>query len=154
MMRVTDADTTENDSSGVLRNMLRGAGLSATSLRLGILRRLIAACRPLSHAEIQIDMPDLDRVTLYRTLSAFVEADIAHQVQGLDGALRFCAHTKREGCPANHPHFLCASCGAMICLEDQAMPRIDIPDGCVIESKQFVAYGKCPECSRKDRVKK
>ncbi|GHV32415.1 transcriptional regulator [Synergistales bacterium] len=153
-MCVTDVNAIENEAPSVLKTMLRDAGLSATSLRLGILRCLIAARRPLSHAEIQNDMPGLDRVTLYRTLSAFVEADIAHQVQGLDGVLRFCAHTKREGCPANHPHFLCTLCGAMICLDNQAMPRIDIPDDCVIEGKQFVAYGKCPECARKDRIKK
>jgi Fur family ferric uptake transcriptional regulator/Fur family zinc uptake transcriptional regulator len=131
-----------------LRRMLRGARLKVTPLRLDILGHLISAGRPLSHSDIQSAMPDLDRVTLYRTLESFVEADIAHQVQGLDGTWRFCAHTKSEdGCPGNHPHFLCVSCGLMICLTDQNMPRVGVPDGHEVEGKQFVVYGRCRKCA-------
>ncbi|MDR1472406.1 MAG: transcriptional repressor [Synergistaceae bacterium] len=131
-----------------LRHMLRSARLKVTPLRLDILSHLVEARRPLSHADIQSAMSDLDRVTLYRTLESFVGADIAHQVQGLDGVWRFCAHSKGDGgCPGNHPHFLCVSCGSMICLTDQNMPRVDVPEGHEVEGKQLVVYGKCPKCA-------
>jgi Fur family ferric uptake transcriptional regulator/Fur family zinc uptake transcriptional regulator len=140
-------------SGDVLKKMLRAAGLKITPLRIKVLDYLMSGARPLSHAEIQVMLPDIDRVTLYRTLSAFVDADIAHQVQGLDGMWRFCAHV-REGsvCPGNHAHFLCLSCGVMICLTDQVMPRIDVPEGCIVNGKQLVVYGKCQNCAEGEKI--
>lgn len=135
-----------------LEGMLRTAKLKVTPVRLEILEYLTRMGRPLSHAEIQAVLPDLDRVTLYRTLTSFVEADIAHQVQGIDGMWRFCAHTAAGGeCPGNHPHFLCVDCGAMACLPGQRLPRVDVPEGCVVSGKQFVVYGKCPDCCARER---
>jgi Fur family ferric uptake transcriptional regulator/Fur family zinc uptake transcriptional regulator len=116
---------------------------------------LVDAVGPLSHAEIHAKIPDMDRVTLYRTLSTFVDADIAHQVQGLDGMWRFCAHSRGAGgCPGNHPHFLCTVCGRMTCLLDQSMPRVEVPDECNVHGKQFVAYGICEECLSAKQQKK
>lgn len=130
-----------------LKGILRDAGLKITPVRLEILQFLARAARPLSHADILAHIPHLDRVTLYRTLASFADADIAHQVQGLDGTWRFCAHARRgERCPGNHPHFLCTSCGRMVCLLDQRMPRVDVPEGYGVEGKQFVVYGICEEC--------
>lgn len=136
-------------------NVLRAAGLRVTPLRVSALEILFREGRPLSHTELQKELPDADRVTLYRTLSTFVDVNIAHQVQGLDGAWRFCAHTIHgEGCPGNHPHFLCTRCGAMICLTAQRLPTIGIPDGCLIEGKQLVAYGYCQTCAKSASTKK
>jgi len=134
-----------------LKNILRGAKLRVTPLRLAVLEYLITAGQPLSHTEVQAALPDADRVTLYRTLAVFADADIAHQVQGLDGAWRFCAHHDGgNGCPGGHPHFLCVSCGRMLCLSDQRMPRVEVPDGCEVTGKQLVAYGRCPACLRQE----
>jgi Fur family ferric uptake transcriptional regulator/Fur family zinc uptake transcriptional regulator len=135
--------------------LLKSAGLKVTPPRLDVLKHLTEARRPMSHSELQDALPEMDRVTLYRTLFAFVEADIAHQVQGLDGTWRFCAHLRgTEGCPGNHPHFLCVSCGMMMCLTDQELPRVQIPGGYTVQGKQLVAYGKCPDCTRKETAEK
>ncbi|MDR1508414.1 MAG: transcriptional repressor [Synergistaceae bacterium] len=145
----------DNAIAAKLGGMLRTAGLKTTPPRLDVLKRLIEAVRPMSHSELQDAMPEMDRVTLYRTLSSFVEADIAHQVQGLDGTWRFCSHVRGAvGCPGNHPHFLCVACGMMICLTDQQLPRVHTPEGYTVQGKQLVAYGKCPECAGKESDKK
>jgi Fur family ferric uptake transcriptional regulator/Fur family zinc uptake transcriptional regulator len=113
-----------------------------------ILQFLIERARPLSHAEVRNAMPGMDRVTLYRTLESLVEKGVAHQVQGPDGAWRFCSHKPSgDRCPGNHPHFLCVSCGKMICLTDQFLPRVEVPDRYEVEGKQLVVYGKCSDCS-------
>ncbi len=138
-------------TEATMKSMLKSAKLKVTPPRITVLRCLLEAGRPMSHTEIQERFPDMDRVTLYRTLTAFVEADIAHQVQGLDGMWRFCAHTREEhGCPGNHPHFLCTVCGRMTCLLDQSMPRVAVPEGCDVNGKQLVAYGICSDCLNKD----
>lgn len=136
-----------------LTKILRAAKLRVTPLRLAALEYLAAAGQPLSHTDVQAGLPDADRVTLYRILTAFVETNIAHQVQGLDGAWRFCVHTDEgNGCPGDHPHFLCTTCGRMTCLLDQKMPHVNVPEGCHVEGKQLVAYGKCPACTSGQKI--
>ena len=128
--------------------LLRTAGLRVTVNRLDILKFLMETGRPMSHSEIQEHLPSLDRVTLYRTLACFVSKEVAHQVQGPDGAWRFCAHEPlTEGCPGNHPHFLCSSCGKMFCLTGHRLPRVEVPEGFAVDGKQFVVYGKCAQCA-------
>lgn len=133
-----------------VENLLSGAGLRATRQRVVVLRLLIDKASPLSHGEItaMLDEP-LDKVTLYRTLQTLREANIVHQVQGLDGVWRFCAHDPNsQRCPGNHPHFLCLSCGKMFCLTDQKMPRVEVPEGVTVEGKQLVVYGTCSDCAK------
>lgn len=127
------------------------AGLRITRQRETVLRLMLENGFPMSHAEINgtLDKP-LDKVTLYRTLQALTDAGIVHQVQGLDGAWRFCAHdAEAEGCPGGHPHFLCLGCGKMTCLSNQSIPRVEVPEGVKVDGKQLVVYGYCAECGAK-----
>lgn len=128
--------------------MLSAAKLRNTHQRKVVLQLLIEKGSPLSHSEISSILTEpLDKVTLYRTLQTLTDAGIAHQVQGLDGAWRFCAHDPdSEGCPGDHPHFLCLHCGKMFCLTNQRLPRIEVTEGMSVEGKQLVVYGCCSEC--------
>jgi Fe2+ or Zn2+ uptake regulation protein len=68
-------------SGGLEKNiagLLRTAGLRVTFNRVEILKFLIERGRPLSHADIFEAMPEMDRVTLYRTLSSLVKGGVAH----------------------------------------------------------------------------
>lgn len=130
--------------------ILARAKLRATWQRKTVLELLLKKGYPMSHGEVSAALTEpLDRVTLYRTLQALRDAAIVHQVQGLDGAWRFCAHdTEASGCPGGHPHFLCVSCGRMTCLTDQPLQRIEMPAGVEVEGKQLVVYGRCADCAR------
>jgi len=131
-----------------VEKILSGAGLRMTRQRKLVLTLLLENGSPLSHGEISsmLDEP-LDKVTLYRTLQTLRSASIVHQVQGLDGIWRFCAHDPdTKGCPGDHPHFLCLYCGKMFCLTGQHLPRIEVPEGVTVEGKQLVVYGCCQEC--------
>lgn len=133
-----------------ISKILSGAGLRVTRQRETVLSLLLERGEPMSHAEINSALAEpLDKVTLYRTLQALEAADIVHQVQGPDGAWRFCAHDMgTKGCPGGHPHFLCLACGRMTCLKDQEIPRVEVPEGVRVEGKQLVVYGRCAECRR------
>ena len=132
-----------------IEKILSGAGLRTTRQRRVILELLFRHGSPMSHSEILSMIDDhLDRVTLYRTLDTLKNSGIVHQVQGIDGVWRFCAHEQDlDGCPGDHPHFLCLSCGKMFCLPDQKMPRVAVPEGMQVEGKQLVVYGTCPDCA-------
>ena len=135
--------------------ILNSAGLRSTKQRKVVLDLLVAKGEPLSHSEISSMLTEpLDRVTLYRTLQTLRTSAIVHQVQGLDGVWRFCAHDiDSASCPGDHPHFLCLHCGKMFCLTDQKMPRIEVPQGMTVEGKQMVVYGCCANCSPAEKIK-
>ena len=137
------------------REMLREKGMRVTELRRKVLELLAEDGNPMSHMEIferlALEGRVPDRVTLYRMLNAFTTMQLVHRIRGTDGTMRFSLHKpRRTECPGNHPHFLCRTCGRMICLYGQQLPRIDVPEGNLIEGKQMLVFGICAAC-RKDK---
>ena len=133
------------------RDRLHAAGLRATAGRVAALVAIEAADRPLTHAELSAlpGLAELDPITLYRLLDAFAERGLVHRVQGTDGTWRTAAQPRAQaGCPGNHPHFLCEGCGAMTCLTDQPLPRVQVPEGAVVRGRNFVAFGRCAACAQ------
>jgi Fur family ferric uptake transcriptional regulator len=131
-------------------DLLRSARLRTTPVRTAVLSQLLRYGRPVSHADLwgRKKIRDFNRVTVYRTLLTLQKRAIVHAVQGTDGAWRYCAHAlSREQCPGNHPHFVCTRCRRMSCLLGQTMPYVKVPEGTVVEAKQFVVYGICAECA-------
>lgn len=140
------------DSLDCARAFLKGAGLRVTAVRLDVFTHLLHEGRPLSHQEITTRLQHHDRVTLYRTLNTLTAAGLVHTVQGLEGVWRFCAHRpEQRGCPGNHPHFLCLSCGRMICLLNQKLPYVEVPPEMEVKGKQLLVYGRCASCIRSNR---
>lgn len=134
------------------RKLLKEAGIRTTSVRRDVFAYLLHRGLPLSHQEILNRMGNYNRVTLYRTLNTLTDAGLVHAVQGLDGVWRFCAHDpEHRGCPGNHPHFLCLSCGRMICLSDQKLPYVEVPADIEVKGKQLLVYGRCASCVRSSR---
>ncbi|MBN1837138.1 MAG: transcriptional repressor [Spirochaetales bacterium] len=131
--------------------LLRQHGQRVTPVRVQVLEALFRMGRPVSPAQLA-EIPQLrgcDRVTLYRTLNRLRVARLVHAVEGIDGAWRYCAHPPdTRGCPGDHPHFLCLSCGRMTCLIGQRLPHVEVPPGVQVEGKQLVVYGRCAECAR------
>jgi len=124
------------------------AGLRRTRDRGRVLALLLDASRPLTHQELSRRLPDMDRVTLYRVLDALEGGGLLHRIQGAEGVWRYRAHAEETvGCPGGHPHFLCLRCGRMTCLTDQALPRVEVPEGAVVRNKQLVASGLCAACA-------
>ena len=136
-------------SSERVPDLLRQSGLRCTLQRASVLRVLVRAGRPMSHGQLteKLGAGEIDRVTLYRTLTALQDAGLVHRVQGKDAVWHFCAHSPdATGCPGNHPHFLCTRCGGMRCLSDQPLPWVAIGKGEKVTGKQLVVYGRCSAC--------
>jgi len=130
--------------------LLRERGIRPTELRKTVLLILFGAGRPLSWKDTFARFTEtrVNKVSLYRTLTLLEEKGLVHKILGTDGAWQYCAHPPEGNrCPGNHPHFLCLACGRMICLDAQALPTVQVPEGCTVEGKQLLAYGRCPSCS-------
>ncbi len=140
----------KSDYQTTARTLLRSVSLRVTPVRVVILGHLLQFGRPVSHADLwrRKKIRAFNRVTVYRTLLTLQSRAIVHAVQGTDGVWRYCAHAPaQDRCPGNHPHFVCKRCRRMSCLLGQTMPYVEVPEGTVVEAKQFVVYGICPECA-------
>lgn len=148
------APTTRHDHDH--GSLLRAAGMRVTPVRLGVLAALCSTHEVLSADRIieilsakrvnRAKARKPDRVTIYRTLNALVEAGIAHRMDPGDRVFRFgltgdhashapkasgacecgasdrCEHAPQPAVSIEpghgHPHFVCDSCGKVECLED------------------------------------
>ncbi len=117
---------TASDPKAILRN----AKLRVTSTRLDVLRVLGSASGAID-AQSLFDRlaaeasgaSATDRVTVYRTLNALVDAGLAHRVDPGDRVFRFSLtdHSRCEGDHHHdheHPHLVCDSCGVVECMDD------------------------------------
>jgi Fur family ferric uptake transcriptional regulator len=132
----------------LVSDLFASKGLRRTAVRKTVLAVLTDRGRPLSHAELRrVIGAKVDRVTLYRTLETLHRAGLVHQVLGEDGVWRYCSHDPdTAACPGNHPHFLCLGCGQMVCLADQLLPHVKVPERYEVKGKQLVVFGFCDAC--------
>ena len=129
--------------------MLEKARLYCTEGRLAILGVLMESGRPMKQDEIagQLSKTGLNRVTIYRTLSALLEAGLVHRAYLQKRAWHYeladkCTKTQ---C---HPHFTCTMCGATHCLTKMRLPAVLGPhEGFIIQRQQVRFEGLCPACS-------
>jgi len=102
------------------RAALRRAGLKCTPARLAVLLQLAASRGPSTHAEIHeaLAARGFDRTTIYRNLNDLHEHKIVSRVDVGDHAARFeLARTDARGHGVAHPHFLCDTCGDILCVD-------------------------------------
>ena len=131
-----------------LKAMLKAAKLYCTAARLGVLEALATAQRPLSQDQIaQTLSAHADKVTIYRTLTSLMDADLVHRAYVDERAAYYeLAHDCSE--QQCHPHFTCTGCGETHCLKDLKFPMAKSPHkGYRIQRQQVRLEGLCPSCA-------
>ena len=134
-----------------IAELLRRSHLSVTDSRKKILSLFLQSGDALSHGDIERKAGEkFDRVTVYRTLQAFVEKGIIHTIPTADNSVLYalCKDCKEGHHHDDHVHFVCDNCGTTICLDGVVAPRIDLPDGYTAHSVQVVINGVCKNCNR------
>lgn len=106
-----------------------------------------------SQPDLEGVLDDVDRVTLYRILSAFEEKGIIHKVFDLNGTANYALCT--SDCAENHHHdehlhFNCVVCNNVYCLDDLELPPVSLPPGFKPEVFSLSATGICPKCNKKN----
>lgn len=136
-----------------LREALRSAGLRATSPRVAVLRALYGEGGPTTHAEVFATLAEhgWDRATLYRNLVDLTEAGLLRRVDLGDHVWRYELVSTPVGAPhedAEHPHFLCTTCGELACLPDVRvqLPAAGIPASLAQGSVSIQFRGVCDRC--------
>jgi Fur family transcriptional regulator, ferric uptake regulator len=134
-----------------IRARLRAAGLRSTEARIAVLRRLIEATAPLTHAEVAraIDSQGYDKATIYRNLVELSEAGLVSRIELGDHVWRFELRRSGQGEPPAHPHFVCIDCGEVSCLTGvnvSIVPATDAPGPALGDVTEVLLKGHCQRC--------
>src|SRR6201996_1834599 len=122
--------------------LLKKSQLSVTGGRRKILELFVQHDGALSHSDIEKKAGEkFDRVTVYRTLQAFLEKGLIHTIPTADNSIRYALC--KDNCSAghhqdDHVHFVCQSCGNTVCLEGVAIPAIRLPKGFTADQVEMV----------------
>ncbi len=133
-------------------SLLRQAKLRRTPVRVGVIDALQAAKAPLSAADILAGLPPgADIVTVYRTLTTFVNKKIVHRIHRDDNVWLFALGDVEKSSEHRHPHFVCESCGKVECLHDSLLPSrflqsLGVPRNYAIRYSEVLLHGQCPRC--------
>ena len=88
-------------------------------------------------------------MTIYRTLSTFLEKGILHKVLDDTGVMKY-ALCSDECAPGHHHHdhihFKCTNCGKTLCIEQARLPRFELPKGFATTEVNVLMQGTCPDC--------
>ncbi len=126
-------------------------GIKPTANRILVYRELAMAEHPMSLSDLEQRLISLDKSSIFRVLTLFLEHDAVHTFSDGRGVLHYELCTSRGTCNHgdSHLHFYCESCQQSFCLEDIPLPTIELPEGFSPHSVSFVIKGECPGCRDK-----
>ncbi len=136
--------------------ILEAANLNLTTNRLKILEIIGNNRSPLSAKEIYDTLSrnkDINRVTVYRILDLLVKKGIINRLTSGERTFHY-GMAPNKNHPA-HPHFYCKHCGAIECLNPEAlhieMESLKKTYPGVIENVEIRVDGICKNCLKKSR---
>ena len=138
-----------NSEETILR--LQHKGIKPTANRILVYRTLCQKASPLSLTNLEAMMPTMDKSSIFRVLTLFLEHEVVHSFEDGRGLLNYelCEHHGPCKHDENHIHFYCEICQRSFCLEDAQMPDVQLPEGFEAHAMSFVIKGVCAECKAK-----
>lgn len=137
-------------SNTQLNKILASKKVRLTPFRVAVLE-IIANCdTAIGLGQIEEELVDFDRVTLYRTIKTFVDQGVIHEITlpGVEKKLALCDHDcqlEEQGHLHQHVHFKCTICEQVYCVELSRFPDIQL-EGFDVSSIELNATGVCQKC--------
>ena len=141
------------------KELLQEQRLRATPCRRDVLKQFVQSNYALSAKDLEQQLPQYDRVTLYRNLHTFIEKGIIHLIPhdgglayfGLSEAVRQSlaetdTHPSSESYYHDHIHFTCKACGRIECLPDHMVPEVVLPSDYQVDEVNLLVKGHCQSC--------
>lgn len=130
---------------------LESKGIRPTANRILVMKTLMGEQNPQSLSNLERKMVSMDKSSIFRTLTLFLEHDVVHAFEDGRGVLCYELCEEKGACDHHdgHIHFYCESCQRSFCMEDIHIPNFELPEGFYPHSISFVIKGECPECRKK-----
>lgn len=127
---------------------LKAHGIRPTAVRIRIWRVLSHKTQTFSLYDVEEMLPEMDKSSIFRTLRLFTEHQLLHQIDDGTGSAKYCLCRCEEQGHINHIHFNCILCGKTYCLEHEAIPHVNLPEGYEMQEVEYLVKGVCPQCRR------
>ena len=130
---------------------LESKGIRPTANRILVMKTLMGEQNPQSLSNLERKMVSMDKSSIFRTLTLFLEHDVVHAFEDGRGVLCYELCEEKGACDHHdgHIHFYCESCQRSFCMEDIHIPSFELPEGFYPHSISFVIKGECPDCIKK-----
>lgn len=132
---------------------LESKGIRPTANRILVMKTLMGEQNPQSLSNLERKMVSMDKSSIFRTLTLFLEHDVVHAFEDGRGVLCYELCEEKGACDHHdgHIHFYCESCQRSFCMEDIHIPSFELPVGFYPHSISFVIKGECPDCRKKHK---
>lgn len=129
---------------------LESKGIRPTANRILVMKTLMGEQNPQSLSNLERKMVSMDKSSIFRTLTLFLEHDVVHAFEDGRGVLCYELCEEKGACDHHdgHIHFYCESCQRSFCMEDIHIPSFELPEGFYPHSISFVIKGECPDCRK------
>lgn len=130
---------------------LESKGIRPTANRILVMKTLMGEQNPQSLSNLERKMVSMNKSSIFRTLTLFLEHDVVHAFEDGRGVLCYELCEEKGACDHHdgHIHFYCESCQRSFCMEDIHIPSFELPEGFYPHSISFVIKGECPDCRKK-----
>lgn len=130
---------------------LESKGIRPSANRILVMKTLMGEQNPQSLSNLERKMVSMDKSSIFRTLTLFLEHDVVHAFEDGRGVLCYELCEEKGACDHHdgHIHFYCESCQRSFCMEDIHIPSFELPEGFYPHSISFVIKGECPDCRKK-----
>ena len=130
---------------------LESKGIRPTANRILVMKTLMGEQNPQSLSNLERKMVSMDKSSIFRTLTLFLEHDVVHAFEDGQGVLCYELCEEKGACDHHdgHIHFYCKSCQRSFCMENIHIPSFELPEGFYPHSISFVIKGECPDCRKK-----
>ena len=130
---------------------LESKGIRPPANRILVMKTLMGEQNPQSLSNLERKMVSMDKSSIFRTLTLFLEHDVVHAFEDGRGVLCYELCEEKGACDHHdgHIHFYCESCQRSFCMEDIHIPSFELPEGFYPHSISFVIKGECPDCRKK-----
>ena len=133
-----------------LEERLEAKEIRPTANRILILDALDNASNPVSLSDLETKIESMDKSSIFRTLTLFLEKDIVHSFEDGRGIINYELCTEEGHCDHSdaHIHFYCELCHRSYCMEHIDLDWVKVPDGFTPKAYSFVIKGICPQCMK------
>lgn len=139
-----------------IEKLLGDKRIRPTANRILVVKELLKASRPVSLADLEESLGfSMDKASIFRVLELFAANDVVHVIEDGSRSLKYelCRSGEHHSIADQHVHFHCEQCKETYCLESVSVPAINIPEGFMPRSVNYMIKGICPKCSGRERIR-
>ena len=131
--------------------MLKAKKIRVTDFRKSVLSIFNKHDNAISIEQIENELGEHDRITLYRTIKTFKEKGLIHEIVMPNHVrkLALCSdHCMEDDHQHHHEHvhFQCKSCNEIYCVDLPNFPKLGLK-GFSVERIEIQAFGTCEACA-------